>query len=258
MSRKSKGSVTASMALFVSSGILASVLGLRQYDRATTAEAWVTSLGVQAGQVIDASMLKRARVDQDRIGVEDPRKLIGRRLAVNKAAGESISAAELAPPPAKVSRSLAEHVPEGRVLYSLQLGANSTVPLSQLRAGDRLDVLVRSRRGVRTAATDVRLVGVMRPRSGAGPAGDDKKIAGLLQQKPSSPAVSGATTLVLAVSPEHVYPLAHVGTQDTVSLVLHSAYDVAAGRAVSVTPQQTERAVELVAGLNRSTVYVTP
>ncbi len=258
MSRKSKGSVTASMTLFVSSGILASVLGVRQYDRVTTEESWVTSTTAYAGQVISASMLKRARIDEDRLGIDDPRRLIGQRLAVNKPAGESIAATDLEPPVATPPRSLAEYIPEGRVIYSLQPGSNATVPYSQLRAGDRLDVLVRGRRGVRTAATDVRLVGVMRPRSGPAASAGDKNVASLLQQKAPSKSNPAKTTLVLAVSPEHVYPLAQISKQDTISLVLHSAYDVAAGRTVSVTPQQTEHPVEVVAGLSRSTVYVKP
>ncbi len=258
MSRKSKGSVTASMAMFVSSGIMASVLGLRQYDRATTELAWVTQSDLRAGQTISQTMLKRARVKEDRLGIEDMRLVIGKRLTTDKRAGETISPADLSEPSRPAARSLAEHIPEGRVLYSLQLGSNSSVPLSQLRAGDRLDVLIRGRYGVRTAATDVRLVGVMRPRSGASPSAADAKITSLLPQKPKAMPTSGATTLVLAVDPAHVYPLANVGTQDIVSLVLHSAYDVAAGRSVSVTPQQTERAVEVVAGLARSTVYVKP
>lgn len=257
MKRKTKGSATASIILFVTSGLMASVLGLRQYDRATSTQAWVTSLALPAGAVISADTLTRERVPKSTAGIENPRQLIGQQLKVSKAAGETIQAGDIAPRVKASSRTLAQHVPEGRVLYSLPLGADTTTPLTQLHAGDRLDVLVRNRQGVRTAATDVRLIGVMRPRRSGSPTVDDGKITSLLPQRSArDTALNGVTTLVLAVHPEHVYPLAHIATSDAVSLVIHSAVDVASGRQVSVTPARAERPIEVVEGLQRSTVYV--
>ncbi len=257
MNRKSKGSATASIVLFVTSGLMASVLGLRQYDRATTTDSWVTSIPLKAGQILTPAALKPARVKQDRIGIENPKQLVGQQLKVNKGAGETLQPGELAPPARAKSKTLAQHVPEGRVLYSLPVSDPSTLPLSQLHGGDRLDILVRGRYGVRTAATDVRLIGVMRPRTPGSRATDSQSITSLLPQKSNrSNSAVGATTLILAVDPNHVYPLAHIGQQDAISLVLHSARDVASGRAVSVTPSKTERAVEVMAGLDRSTVFV--
>lgn len=257
MKRKVKGSTIASMALFITSGAFASVLGVRHYDRATTEMGWVTSTAVHAGQVISASMLKQERIKQDRLGLDNPRQIIGQKLKVAKAPGEPLHASDLMPPSKPVRSTLAQRIPEGRVLYSLQLGSSQAVPISQFHGGDRLDVLVRGRHGVRTAATDVQLIGVLRPRSNRPVTTADDKITSLLPQKPRAAAEPGAgTTLVLAVMPEHVYPLAHIAQQDAISLVLHSAYDVASGKTVSVTPSSTERAVEVVAGLNRSTVFV--
>lgn len=257
MKRKTRGSVTASIALFITSGVFASVLGLRQYDRATTTEGWVSSTLLQAGEIVTPQKLKRATVKTSEAGLSDPRQLVGKRMTVNKDAGQAFRPGDLAPPRSAKVKTLSQQVPEGRVLLTLPLGKNATLPVSQLNAGDRLDVLVRGRRGVRTAATDVRLIGVMRARTATAPAPGDEKITSLLPQRSGRKgANSGVTTLVLAVQPDHVYPLAHIGTSEPVSLVLHSAHDVAAGTAVSVTPPRKERSVELVIGLSRSTVFV--
>lgn len=258
MKRQTKGSATASLVLFASSSLMAGFLGLRQYDRATTTESWVTRSPVYAGQVMTRDALTRGRVKREESGLTDPREMIGKRLSVAKPAGAPLYSNDFAVPVKAPSKTLAQHVPEGRVVFPLPLGDHSTIPLNQLHAGDRLDVLVRGRHGVRTAATDVRLIGVMRPRTGRAAAGhSDKAIPNLLAQSSRSAASSTqGTTLVLAVDPGHVYPLAHIDDRDTISLVLHSAHDVAAGASVSVTPPSSERAVELVSGLNRSTVYV--
>ena len=98
---------------------------------------------------------------------------------------------------------------------------------------------------------------MLKPRGSSPSTDDGGAITSLLPQRSSrQAAASGNTTLVLAVQPEHVYPLAHIAAADQVSLVIHSALDVALGRQITVTPARTERPVEVVAGLERSTVYV--
>ncbi|MCK5860083.1 SAF domain-containing protein [Abyssibacter sp.] len=257
MKSKTRGSATASIALFVTSGLMASVLGLRQYDRVTSVPAWVTSAPVQAGDVLTQDQLTQSRIPRDEVGIDNPQTLVGKRLRISKGAGEAIQPGDLIVPAPPQQKTLAQHVPQGRVLYSLPLGNHATTPLSQLHAGDRLDVLVRGRNGVRTAATDVRLIGVLKPRGSSPSTDDGGAITSLLPQRSSrQAAASGNTTLVLAVQPEHVYPLAHIAAADQVSLVIHSALDVALGRQITVTPARTERPVEVVAGLERSTVYV--
>lgn len=257
MKRKSSGSITASTVLFVASGLMASVLGLRQYDRMSTDIAWVTSAAMSAGQTIEAQSLTRSRVKQGEVGIDNPGAAIGKRLVVDKGAGQPIRKNDLAAVSRQQARTLAQFIPEGRVVVSLPLPNQSTIPLTQLSGGDRLDVLVRARGGVRTAATDVRLIGISRPRVTGLNAGTDEKITSLLPQRSrDSKSASGKTTLVLAVSPADVYPLAHIGATDSIALVLHSARDVAAGNTISVTPRRAERPVEVVAGLDRSTVFV--
>lgn len=259
MKRKTKGSVTASIALFVTSGMLASFLGLRQYERATTVQTWVSNIPLEAGQVITGNLLERVRLDEDEAGIMNTDQLLGKRLRVSKAAGEAFRPGELEVQQRKIQKdSLSKHVPTGRVLFSLALSKASELPLSQLNAGDRLDVLVRGRRGVRTAATDVRLIGIMKPRRPGARENSREGVAGLLpQQSPRKAGGPKQSTLILAVAPGDVYPLAHIGTTESVRLVLHSAMDVAAGNPVSVTPEQRKRSVEVVFGLSRSSVLVS-
>lgn len=256
MKRKLKGSVIASAVLFLTSGVMASVLGVRQYDRATSEMSWVASAPVQAGQILTAELIKQSRVKSSEVGIKNPRQLIGKRLKSQKDEGETFSAGDFEQSPRSQRRSLAEHIPQGRVLYTLKLGANASVPFSQLNKGDRLDILVTGKYGVRTAATDVKLIGLMKSGGGKKAADNDTKITSLLPQRKPESGSAPATTLVLAVEPSHVYPLASIGSKDFVSLVLHSAYDVAMGKTVSVTPRKTQRAVELVSGLDRTQVFV--
>lgn len=256
MKRKLKGSVIASAVLFLTSGVMASVLGVRQYDRATSEMSWVTSAPVQAGQVITAGLIKQARVKSDDVGINNPRELVGKRLKSDKDKGETFSVNDFEQSERAQRRTLAEHIPQGRVLFSLKLGSGSQVPFSRLNKGDRLDILVKGRYGVRTAATDVKLIGLMKSGGKKQAGGDDGKITSLLPQRKPDSASAASTTLVLAVEPSHVYPLASIGSNDQVSLVLHSAYDVAMGKTVSVTPRKTQRAVEVVSGLDRTQVYV--
>lgn len=258
MKRKISGSVTASGLLFIASGMLASVLGLRQYDRVTTETTWVASSTMEAGQVMTAADLKQGRVKSDVIVINDPRKLLGRTLKVSKRAEDGFSAEDFEQERVIKRKSLAQQVPAGRVLYTLQLPGKAGIPYSQLRGGDRLDILVRGRSGVRTAAVDVRLLGIIKPRGPGTRAAEDGSVLGLLPQKKSkAQSLSGATSLVLAVHPGHVYPLANISGKESVSLVLHSALDAAVGKTLEVTPVSTRREVEVMTGLKRSSVFVS-
>lgn len=254
--RKIKGSVTASTMLFVTSGLMASFLGMRQYDRATSEMAWVTNSSLSAGQVVSANNLEQARVKEVDGAIANPNYVVGRRLAVAKNEGEVFRPNDFAKSRPVRKKTLSQHIPSGRVLFSLKLGASNVAPVGQFNAGDRLDILVLGRTGVRTAATDVQLVGVMKPPGAKSASANDGKITSLLPQPKKAAAGKGVTTLVLAVMPQHVYPLAHIGSQENVSIVLHSAHDIAAGQPVNVTPARKKRAVEVVEGLQRSTVYV--
>lgn len=252
--KRTKGITSVTLAVFIAAGIMVTVLGVRQINRMTTNEAWVTATPLKVGQVVTKDVLKRGRISKDETGIADPRSVLGRPLVVAKAKGEPIRESDLGTP----SRSwLAQKVPAGRVLYTLTPKATS-LPHSQLRNGDRLDVLAKGPAGVRTVAMDVLLVGALVPRSNghaqASGRGLITSLASLPGQK-STPINSGVP-LVLAVEPEFVYPLAAIGTKEEVSLVLHGQQEAVDGKSLDIRPEPKLRHVQVINGVDSSNAVV--
>lgn len=252
MKRKLTGSATGSIVLFLASSVLASVLGIRQVDRLGSEMAWVTTTDLKIGEVVTPRFLEQRKVKADGAVLADPRALVGKKLRVEKKAGEPFHSQDVVAP---TTPSLAQAIPEGRVLYTLSPDPQS-IPFTQLRGGDRLDVLATGPGGVRTVARDVRLIGVMRPPTRGGAAGGDGVMSLLPQKTAASDGNSKVTSLVVAVYPDDVYPLANVRGSERVTLVLHGARDLARGEPLSVRPAQTYREVEMVQGLSRTKVKV--
>ncbi len=94
--------------------------------------------------------------------VEDARALVRALLKVDKGRGQAFHPADLATPG---KSSWAQTVPDGRALYTLT-PRDPTIPFTQLRLGDRLDVLARGPTQVRMVARDVILSGALRKPSG--------------------------------------------------------------------------------------------
>lgn len=254
MNKKLKGSTTIAIILFLSSGVATSFLGMRQYERISTAPAWVLNATLEKGSVITTHNLTQTRIDKDtaQTSIQDPAQLIGKELKLFKRSGDLVYKDDIKMP---VKRSLSHAIPEGRVLYTLQYSQGGT-PLAQLNSGDRLDVVVRGQRLVRTVARDVQLIGIIRPENGEI---EEKKqgVLGLLDPRDKeTKSRRGAPSLVMAIRPGDVFPLASIGSTDKVSLVIHSAHDIAKGTRQSVDPARTYREVEIVSGLQRSTVRV--
>lgn len=254
MKRKFTGSATGAFVLFVASGMMASVLGVRQIDRITTTPAWVVNSDLRSGQLITRDAIKQERVNKDLTSgiIEDPRLLVGRKLTVSKKTGDTIKSSDLAIPE---RLSLSQAVPEGRVLYTLYQTRNS-LPFSHLQQGDRLDIVVRGRMGVRTVARNVQLIGIMNSGKSHSNASNNS-VMGLLQPGNTNNNRNTETaSLVMAVRPGDVYPLASISESDAVSIVLHSAHDIAKGTAQSVGPNINYRDVEIVSGLTRNSVRI--
>ncbi|AOE83786.1 hypothetical protein [Pseudomonas sp. TCU-HL1] len=249
MKRKYSGSTTAAMATFLVSGLLVSVLGARQVERYNTQEVWGINGDWPVGTLLRPELLRKVRVDKDRPGVEDPRLLIGKRLATDKQDGEAIWPAELVRP---AKSWLAQQIPESKVLYTFTPRKGS-IPHTQLRNGDRFDVLVAGRNGVRTVARDARLIGALAPRTPNVAAVTGLSSLTLPAQMRDKPA-EGAP-LVIAIAPEEVYPLASIAPREKVTIVLHSAGDAGPDRQ-RIEPQPTHRQVELLSGLKRRNVTV--
>ena len=147
---------------------------------------------------------------------------------------------------------LAAKVPEGRVLYTLT-PKNTAIPHSQIRYGDRLDILARGRRGVRTVASNVLLMGALSQNNGANaPAKGRGLLTALASQPGGSKGDDGGTPLVLAVLPNDVYPLAGIGSNEEVTIVLHGEAELVKGELLKIAPSATHRQIEIVSGLKRS------
>lgn len=243
MKRKFKGSTTVALGVFLVSSLLAGTLSVRQFERLTTHEILGINGQWPAGSLVNKDMLKLIRVDDDILGLKDPRLLIGKFLSNDKDNGEMITSSDVIRP---VKSWLSEQVPESKVLYTLK-PKSGTIPHSQLRNGDSFDVLVTGRHGVRTVASDVRLVGVMR----------GKKVVGELNplaKSASKQNLHSAVSLVIAVEPDEVYPLASITANEVVSIVLHGK-EGEHNRA-SIEPRPTHRTIELLTGLKRRNIRV--
>ncbi|WP_421910476.1 hypothetical protein [Marinobacter sp.] len=251
MKKKLTGSTTAAISMFLISGVFASVLGARQFERFTTHEVLGLNGDWPAGVSLQPEMLKIIRVDKEVSGIPDPRKVVGLTLNAAKKDGEILRPGEL-----KRARKswLAQQVPDGKVLYTM-VPQPGSIPYTQLRNGDSFDVIATGRGGVRTVARDVRLIGVSGGRTtGKNPALDQGGLFGLASSKPSPGEKSVA--LVVAVAPEYVYPLAHINPQEKVSIVLHGETSEVSSQRAHIDPQPTHRQIEVVSGLKRKTISV--
>jgi hypothetical protein len=251
MKRKLTGSTTIAIALFVTSGVLASALGVRQLDRLSTTTAVVISQNLQAGDIITSTSLIKQKTDKQGVAlsIQNPQLLLGKVLNVSKQSGDLIFAEDLTLP---TSKSLSYAVPEGRVLFTLNQ-PTSGLPFSKLHQGDRFDILVRGRSAVRTVARNVQLIGILKPKNKNNPGQ-----GGVIDRLNPVPAgtSAGASTLVMAVRPSDVYPLASIGARDQVSIVLHSAHDIENGTQPLLGMAKTHRNVIVHSGSVRRTVSI--
>ncbi|MEO9508519.1 MAG: hypothetical protein ABJG28_04985, partial [Nonlabens ulvanivorans] len=174
---------------------------------------------------------------------------MGKTLQVNKAAGSTVQAIDLK---TIKKKSLSYAIPSGRVLYTLE-HVQKGLPYGQLSDGDRFDVVVKSRGGVRTVARDVQLIGINRP--GASKP-EESGLKNMLMPKDKQAQAQGDVSLVVAIRPADVYPLASISASDSVMMVFHSAYDMAEGKQHNIDPEQRYSQVEMVAGIQRSSVRV--
>lgn len=251
MLRKLSGSATVAMGMFLVSGVLVSVLGVRQVERHNTEDAWVMQGDWPKGVTVQQGMLRKARLEKSQGGIQNAGLLVGKRLTADKRDGDVIKASDLQ---AQERRWLAKQVPAGRVLYSFT-PRSGTIPHSQLRNGDRFDILASGRAGVRVVAKDVRLVGVMKHKSKQSGMQDGLSRL-LLPALPQDADATARASLVIAVEPDDVFPLARTGQHEAISIVLHGAHAGATGFTADIEPPPTQRTIELLSGLKRKTVAV--
>ncbi len=250
MRRKHTGSTIVAMAMFLVSGVLVSVLGIRQAESYTTQEAWGMRGDWPAGVLVKPEMLRKIRVDAEVPYMSDLHQLLGKLLVKDKRDGDALLQTELTVPP----RSwLAQQVPESKVLYTLT-PHRSAIPHTQMRNGDSFDVVVTGRKGVRTVASNAQLIGVLS--EGRQAPVNKANLGSLVLPNRDNIKPMSKKHLVIAVAPEEVYPLASIDSKDKVSIVLHRAGISDGGVRASIRPEPRQRYVELVSGVNRREVVV--
>ncbi|MBC7010655.1 hypothetical protein BIZ38_19610 [Pseudoalteromonas sp. BZK2] len=251
MKTKHKGATTAAMTLLLTSGMLASAIGVRQVNSEDQISAWTTNKNLSAGQVITVHDVTQIQLDKSKfpnlsLSIQNPRSLIGKKLAVNKNQQQLIFDADLV---RATRKNLSEAIPAGRVLYTLKL-PSLDIPLSRIHKGDRLDIVAKTQGVVRTVAADVQLIGVSK--SPTSPASKNP-----LDTASSSSSSASNTSLVLAVLPKDVYSLAGISFEDNVSVIVHSAYDIEQGRIQKFERLQRNRKIEVVKGTKNEAVLVS-
>jgi Flp pilus assembly protein CpaB len=239
---------------------LVGALGYRQYTRHAGGVSVVVSVNSLAqNETISLSDLETIEVPRDRLprgAFQTPGQVVGRTPSRAVEPRTILTGADFAPS----VPDLAQLIPEGRVLYSLNV-PNKTLPPSGLTGGDSLDVLVSGISGAgkhRTAnvlVRDARLVAYTRNHPPARQEEAPKKtLLGVKVDPPSQakPKDSGAV-LMLAVEPEDVIPLAEVdGSGLHLSIVLHGERGYREKRA-SVAGRNR---VEVIQGRQASLVVV--
>ena len=232
--------------------MLASALGIRQVNEQDLVTAWVVNKNMSAGQVVSVHDIAQKDVNPSNytnmaLSIQNPRAFIGKQLATNKMGEQPLFETDFMQ---VKSQNLSEAIPAGRVLYTLKL-TTLDIPLSRVHKGDRLDIVAKTNRLVRTVARDVQLIGISK-----GPGSKAQKNGVMDSLAKKEPATSAGVSLVLAVLPKDVYSLAAIDTQDKVSIIVHSAYDIEQGRLQNFSQLQTSRTIQVVKGVKNQAVYV--
>lgn len=249
MKSKNKGATTAAMTLLITSGMLASVLGVRQINSEDQALAWVLNKDITVGQILTVQDLLQREIDKSKypnlsLSVQNPRSLVGKKLTVSKEKFQLVFDNDLV---SLNDKNLSSAIPAGRVLYTLKL-TSLNVPLSRIHKGDRLDIVAKMRGYVKTIAGDVQLIGISKS-----PVNKNTKTSTVSSSNMSN---SASISLALAVLPNDVYSLASLEPEDNVSIILHSAYDIEQGRIQKFERLQVNRTIEVVKGVKNELVTV--
>ncbi|WP_253188830.1 response regulator [Pseudoalteromonas sp. EB27] len=87
--KSNKGATTAALTLLITSGMLASALGIRQVNDENNVTAWVVNKNMSAGQTVTVHDVEQKSIDPSNysniaLSIQNPRALIGQKLATNK------------------------------------------------------------------------------------------------------------------------------------------------------------------------------
>lgn len=268
VTRADRGLTVTRALLLVAAVGLIGVLAYRQVGRLLGGPAhvavWVTATDLDAGKIVTGPSLKMARMAPPRGALVNRSDIEGRTLIRAKAKDEPFYVADLEPrPPAP---SLSGTVPAGRLLATIRVDALD-LPVSELRAGDRLDLMQAEPDGVRLVAHDAYVMGVMETTAPQAPRTGSGMIMGVDISVPSSRnSTPRGSSLVLALHPRDVFPLAAAeGSGRPMKIVVHAEREIRSGKLLSVLPPAAPRrpakpaaaretSVELLVGSKRQTL----
>jgi hypothetical protein len=160
----------------------------------------------------------------------------GRKLIQDKPEGQPFFASDLGPAPPRPA--LAATVPLGRLLTTVRIGSMD-IPVPELFAGDRLDLLQATPEGVRLVAGDAQVMGSLSNNARAQANADNGRILGIDISIPDLNARSddSGLALVLAVLPADVYAItAAEASGKKMKVVLHSDQEVRSGKLINLRP----------------------
>lgn len=246
----------------------------RQVDRwrGEVVTVWVAASNLEAGTVIAAEGLSPIQVRENQVPdgtILERRSIQGWQLRQRKQQGVAFFNGDLVRPPRDPGPGLAEMVPAGRVLMTLELPGLPVLELAEsLRLGDRFDIFTFGQTqsgpaGPIVVARNVVFLGWIQPRgpegdgeSGEAAAGTGGMFSNFLDAAGDAAGGGGGggggpSPFLLGVRPEDVNRM--VWTQSTrgpLSLVIHGQTEVKSGELLNL-PEPRPFEVELITGARR-------
>lgn len=249
---RGRGQVSiAYLALLAAAVLIVVVLVVRQVWRSTTTEVWVTRDGIRAGEVIDASKLVLANVSKTSVppnAIGDAPALIGKTAQKNVEKGAPVTAADIAEK--APFTFLSDAPPEGKVVITVR-ATGLAAPASQLRYGDRLELVAVGRAGPRVVGHDMFLLGVMSPLARTeNRGGISAMVNATLNRRPTPVA-----QFLVAVDPGDVMSISKALAEGAaLTYVVHGRQEIASGRRVDIASHEGTGEIELIVGASRRAV----
>ncbi len=244
-------------AFLIVAAVLVAVLGFRQVHRATATPIWVAGAALAAGTRISSQDLKLVHQRKSSLpagALVDRGDIEAQVIYRPKPGDRPFFAEDFIRPQRPAPIPLATLVPEGRVLTTVKV-TQASVPYPQLRMGDRLElVAVGGASGARVVASNAFLIGSLAPGRQAPAAKSTNRLGVDLSPPKQQKRGSGGLSLILALRPEDVLPVAETqGSEVSITVVLHGHHEVKKGELLDID-SAGPNVVELLVGARREEV----
>ncbi len=260
------------MALLAVAVALVGFLLYRQFDRWRGEEVtvWVAASNLEAGTVLAAENLSPLKARERRLPdgtVRERRAIQGWQLRQRKQQGVAFFEGDLVRPPRDPGPGLAEMVPAGRVLMTLELPGLPVREIAEsLRLGDRFDLFTFGRTEFSPAspvvvARNVVFLGWIQPRGAEsegeeGPGNAGGMFSSFLDAAGDAAGSAGGggggpSPFLLGVRPQDVNRMVWAqSTRGPLSLIVHGKTEVQSGELLPL-PEPRPFEVELITGPRR-------